>query len=426
MLADQLVLYRFPKDGLAYQLSYILEKSWDSSINEETINELKNGFYPCMQGLVEISSSHGFYGNLWHCYLTYLLVSKENSYSLGCEIKGDDGGSVSELAKMDFSVFMRLFDLKFTKLEEILDSNLDYLTHFEDKNTDGKVFNKRIRDCILDLCEALEHATTVEEFQREVEDFYHHYGVGTFGLHKAFRLDDEGNIVPIEKIPHIEFSDLIGYEDQKKRLCGNTSAFVSGKAANNVLLYGDAGTGKSSSIKAIANAYYDKGLRIIEIYKHQFRYLNNVIAQVKNRNYKFVIYMDDLSFEEFETEYKYLKAVIEGGLEKKPDNVLIYATSNRRHLIRESYADKMDADDMHRNDTVQEKLSLYHRFGVTIYYGSPDKAQYLEIVKGLKDRYQIDIDSEELELAANRWELTHGGYSGRAAQQFIDYLLGKE
>ena len=166
---------------------------------------------------------------------------------------------------------------------------------------------------------------------------------------------------------------------------------------------------------------------MIEVYKHQFQDLNDVIAQIKNRNYKFIIYMDDLSFEEFEIEYKYLKAVIEGGLEKKPDNVLIYATSNRRHLIRETFKDKEDRDEeLHTNDTVQEKLSLVARFGVTIYFGRPQKREFQEIVCQLAKRNNLNIMEEELLAEANKWELSHGGMSGRTAQQFIDYLAGKE
>ena len=175
------------------------------------------------------------------------------------------------------------------------------------------------------------------------------------------------------------------------------------------------------------NQYYDQGLRMIEVYKHQFQDLNDVIAQIKNRNYKFIIYMDDLSFEEFEIEYKYLKAVIEGGLEKKPDNVLIYATSNRRHLIRETFKDKEDRDEeLHTNDTVQEKLSLVARFGVTIYFGRPQKREFQEIVCQLAKRNNLNLTEEELLAEANKWELSHGGMSGRTAQQFIDYLAGKE
>ena len=253
--------------------------------------------------------------------------------------------------------------------------------------------------------------------------------MGRFGLHKAFRIekrDGRAEIVPITNIAHVKLSDLVGNEIQKKKLTDNTEAFVNGKKANNCLLYGDAGTGKSSCIKAIANEYYGSGLRIIEVYKHQFQDLNDVIAQIKNRNYKFIIYMDDLSFEEFEIEYKYLKAVIEGGLEKKPENVLIYATSNRRHLIRETFKDKQDRDEeLHVNDTVQEKLSLVSRFGVSIYFGSPDKKQFQKIVSTLADRYGVRMSEDELLLKANQWELSHGGLSGRTAQQFIDYLLGQ-
>ena len=150
-------------------------------------------------------------------------------------------------------------------------------------------------------------------------------------------------------------------------------------------------------------------------------------SQIKNRNYKFIIYMDDLSFEEFEIEYKYLKAVIEGGLEKKPDNILIYATSNRRHLVRETFKDKADRDEeLHTNDTVQEKLSLVARFGVTIYFGKPDKKEFQKIVTTLANRYGVEMEEEKLFLEANKWELSHGGLSGRTAQQFIDYLLGQQ
>src|SRR5699024_7009170 len=159
-------------------------------------------------------------------------------------------------------------------------------------------------------------------------------------------------------------------------------AFVEGRNANNVLLYGDSGTGKSTSIKAIVNAFYDQGLRMIEIYKHQLRDLSALISLLKKRNYRFIIYMDDLSFEDFETEYKFLKAVIEGGVETRPDNILIYATSNRRHLIKETWSDRndMSEDELHHSDTVQEKLSLVARFGLSICYERPNQKNYFNIV----------------------------------------------
>ena len=165
---------------------------------------------------------------------------------------------------------------------------------------------------------------------------------------------------------------------------------------------------------------------MIELYKHQMRKLSTIISGLKNRNYKFIIYMDDLSFEEDETEYKYLKAVIEGGLETRPDNILIYATSNRRNLIRETWNDIKDVElDKHRSDTIQEKLSLVSRFGITIPYMKPNKKEYDEIVRTLAERAGIDASEAELLLEANKWSVSHGGMTGRAAQQLIDNLIGR-
>lgn len=295
------------------------------------------------------------------------------------------------------------------------------------------MFNRRVRDRICDMSRTLAQTENSTEFMEDMVRFYKDFGVGKLGLHKAFRIehDEKGNVViaPIKRIAHVALDDLVGYEIPKQKLIENTEAFVRGRKANNCLLFGDAGTGKSSSIKGILNRYYDEGLRIIEVYKHQFKDLNQVISQVKDRNYKFVIYMDDLSFEEFEIEYKYLKAVIEGGLERKPDNILIYATSNRRHLVRERSGDKLelnDEDDLHSSDTVQEKLSLVYRFGVRIYFGAPGRREFQNIVKVLAERNGIKMPEEKLLLEAGQWELSHGGLTGRTAQQFIDHLLGRE
>ena len=269
-----------------------------------------------------------------------------------------------------------------------------------------------------------------------VTAFYKDYGVGMFGLNKAFRIkekaDGEIEFLPINNMDKVMLDDLVGYEIQKQKLVENTEAFVQGRKANNALLFGDSGTGKSTSIKAIVNEFYPQGLRMIEIYKHQFKDLSNVIAQIKNRNYRFIIYMDDLSFEEFEIEYKFLKAVIEGGVETKPDNILIYATSNRRHLIKETWNDRNDLEhggggELHRSDTMQEKLSLVNRFGVTINFSRPNQKEYFHIVTELAKRDpSITLTEQELCAEANKWELSHGGLSGRTAQQFIDYLLGKK
>ena len=380
--------------------------------------------------LIDLSASHGYEGNLWHTYLSYLLAGNENAYSLACEIRGQVEGSINEVALNDFRIFKRLFDLDLRRLDNALEINCtEVLYDYSTGDVESKVINKRISKRICELARALGEAPDVEAFKAEVTSFYKEYGVGKFGLHKAFRVVNgaEGpEIVPINNTAVVSLDDLVGYEMQKQELKDNTECFVQGRQANNCLLFGEAGTGKSTSIKAILNLYYPEGLRMIELYKHQFKDLTAILSQVKNRNYKFIIYMDDLSFEEFETEYKYLKAVIEGGLEVKPDNVLIYATSNRRHLIREKFSDRAEAeDDKHANDTVQEKLSLAARFGVSIYFGSPDRKEYDAIVLGLAKRNGITMPEPELLSEASKWEIAHGGYSGRTAQQFIDYLLGK-
>ena len=428
MRTNELMLYKNMEFGdILKDMTFLMENYENDYYNKEDLRSL---LFECVNRLLELSVSHGFEGNLWHTYLTYLLASDENAYSTSCEIVGPVDGSINEIARHDFDIFKELFDYDFQGMEKSLDAGcLNLLMDYQNVKGGGKVFNRRIRDRICDLARALASALDVDDFKDKLTQFYKEFGVGKLGLHKAFRVEHPDNagvqIVPITNIAHVHLDDLVGYEIAKKKLIDNTEAFVMGRRANNCLLFGDAGTGKSSSIKAILNQYYDQGLRMIEVYKHQFKDLNDVIAQIKNRNYKFIIYMDDLSFEEFEIEYKYLKAVIEGGLERKPENVLIYATSNRRHLIRETFRDKADRDEeLHTNDTVQEKLSLVARFGVTIYFGSPDKKEFQEIVRVLARKGGIDMPEEELLLEANKWELSHGGLSRRTAQQFVDYLLG--
>lgn len=421
------ILYRdFEQGELLEKMTMLME-----DISHPKVLYGKDGeYFACIHQLVEMAGTYGFAGNLWHDYLTYLLVNHENAFSTACEIVGPVEGTINAFAMHDFEIFKQLYDFDLKELEKIypsVDSSL--ITDYQNINEGSKVFNKRIRDRICTLAQKLAKAESTEEFMDDMVQFYKEFGVGKLGLHKAFRIDGTvtpARIVPITNIAHVHLDDLVGYEIAKKKLIDNTEAFVQGRPANNCLLFGDAGTGKSSSIKGILNQYYDQGLRIIEAYKHQFKDLNDIIAQVKNRNYKFIIYMDDLSFEEFEIEYKYLKAVIEGGLEKKPDNILIYATSNRRHLVREKFSDKEERrDDLHSSDTVQEKLSLVARFGVSIFFCAPDKRQFQNIVKTLAERHQVEMPEEELLLEANKWELQHGGLSGRTAQQFIDYLCGK-
>ena len=426
----KLVLYRdLGEDSILGKLSRIFE---DFDRGESSREELITRIYEQIKALLVLSTLYGFDKNLWHNYLTFLLLTNENSFSMTSEKVGASEGSVNHFAKGDFRIFKNLFDFDFGPIERELGIDcFSTVCSYRAIVKKERMYNKNVSEKVQAVSARIEEAGDEEEIFRIITDFYRAYGVGMFGLNKAFRiksLPDGVEFLPINNTDKVMLSDLVGYELQKKKLIDNTEAFVKGLPANNVLLFGDSGTGKSTSIKAILNEYYDQGLRMIEIYKHQFRDLSAIIARIKNRNYRFIIYMDDLSFEEFEIEYKFLKAVIEGGMETKPDNVLIYATSNRRHIIRETWGDRSDLEQdegMHRSDTMQEKLSLVARFGVTISYSKPSQKEYFQIVKELAKRCpEITLSEQELCAQANQWELSHGGISGRTAQQFINYLAG--
>lgn len=418
------------QDEILYKLGQLFEQF---EVGEYNKTELVRDINTQVKRILKVATDYGFDDNLWHNYLTFFLMMSENPFSITCEKVGASDGSVNGLVANDFRIFKKLFDYDFKPIESAL--GIDCFTQISNYKAIVKkdlMYNHNVSEKVRALSKKLEAAKDEQEFFDVVTGFYKAYGVGMFGLNKAFRieehLDGGFSFMPINNMDAVMLDDLIGYEIQKKKLTDNTEAFVQGKKANNVLLFGDSGTGKSTSIKAIVNQYYDDGLRMIEIYKHQFKYLSKIIAAIKNRNYRFIIYMDDLSFEEHEIEYKFLKAVIEGGVETKPDNILIYATSNRRHLIKETWNDRddMETDNgMHRSDTMQEKLSLVARFGVTIYYGKPTPKEFFTIVKELRKRYpEITMSDEELCAEANKWELSHGGVSGRTAQQFINYIAG--
>ena len=428
----KLIMYGdIDEDCILYQMGEIF-REFEEGTQSNAV--LIRKVYTQIKRLLTVATDFGFDKNLWHNYLAYFLITNENPFSITCEKIGANDGSVNHFARNDFAAIKNLFEYDFSEIEKSL--GIDCFTQISNYHAIEKkelMYNKNVSEKVQALSSRMEQAKDVEGFFTAVTEFYRDYGVGMFGLNKAFRIQDRTDsklvFLPINNMDKVMLSDLVGYEIQKKKLVDNTRAFVEGKKANNVLLFGDSGTGKSTSIKAIVNEFYDQVLRMIEIYKHQFKDLSNVIAAVKNRNYKFIIYMDDLSFEEFEIEYKFLKAVIEGGVETKPDNILIYATSNRRHLIRETWSDRNDVqqdEGMHRSDTMQEKLSLVNRFGVTINYSKPSQKEYFDIVIHLAAKAGIKMSEDELKAEANKWELSHGGISGRTAQQFIYYLQGQE
>lgn len=425
----RLIMYsRLGEDNILMKLSEIFERvQKGGAIDREP---LVRAVYDQVYRILDLSTRYGFDENLWECYIAFLLATNENPFSIICETVGASlDATVNTIVKQDMECFYQLFHYDFSQVQGFLGVDcFDILTHYHSMAKAENTYNKSVSDKVRVLTGELRKAENGSDFFDIVTGFYKQYGVGKFGLNKAFRVIHSGGETVLSPITHtsdVTLDHLIGYEMQKKQLIDNTEAFVAGRKANNCLLYGDSGTGKSTCIKAVLNQYYDRGLRLIEIYKHQFKDLSNIIEQVKNRNYKFIIYMDDLSFEEFEIEYKYLKAVIEGGMEVRPDNVLIYATSNRRHLIRETWSDRSDMsqDELHRSDTMQEKLSLVARFGVSINFSRPQKKGFDEIVLGLAEAEpDISMEDQELLMQANAWSLRNGGYSGRVAEQFITYL----
>lgn len=250
------------------------------------------------------------------------------------------------------------------------------------------------------------------------------YGYGVYAKNHMFYVDGLGRIVPVSHPDSIVLSDLVDYEEQRRIILDNTKALLAGKPAANILLTGDAGTGKSSTVKAVGNALCGEGLRIIEVRKDQLRAIPKVLDELSANPLKFVLFIDDLSFLKDDDNFNALKAVLEGSVTAKSKNVVIYATSNRRHIIKEKFSDR-EGDDVHRNDTMQELVSLSERFGIHITYSKPDKETFLHIVRHLASRSGIELPREELEKRAERFALERGGRSARLARQFIDGLLSE-
>ena len=397
-------------------------------------NDFVTGSAAALAGrLAAFATEFGLSGNVWQQWLTYILMMHDNAFTMACERREVlPDSTLMKLAERDLGIFMELFragDEDFDEDEKVLTLMLDYKAPYDgDCISDA---GKRIEE----LSAGLASAEDVSGFARVLTDYYSKCGSGIYGLYKAFRVDPaavaagELKLVPVTDSAEVTFDDLVGYEAQKKTLKDNTEAFVSGSYANNVLLYGDSGTGKSTSIHALMHEYVERGLRLIEVTKPDRGRLPQILSEIKKRNYRFILFLDDLSFEEDESDYKELKAMLEGALETRSDKVLIYATSNRRHLIRETWGDRSDMEyneDIHRSDTMEEKLSLASRFGVTIYYPKPGPREYLEIVRSLAARKGIELSGQELEDAARKWELRHGGMSGRTASQLITWLGGTE
>ena len=345
----------------------------------------------------EFVNSLGAYDGSFSAFLKKAVCEDENVYIKAVAKNKEVSESIKENARQELELFSYLTQLTSQML-------------FEDSGYEGyvPVFENERVDFSSVYAERLSHIE--------------YYGYGIFATAGMFRVDG-GEIIPVEAADDITAEIFIGYEKERQQVMDNTEALVMGKAAQNVLLCGDAGTGKSSTVKAVANAYFSRGVRLIELRKDQLFSLSHVMGRIADNPLKFIIFIDDLSFNKNDDCFSMLKAALEGSASAKASNAVIYATSNRRHIVKERFSERGHEDDIHHSDTVQELLSLSDRFGLVVYYSKPNKKLYLDIVHELAKREDLCIDEKELDLKAEAFALAKGSRSPRAAQQFIKGLL---
>jgi predicted AAA+ superfamily ATPase len=390
-------------------------------------NEVISQLYDVAADMVAEAERHSLSGDLWEVLFVMWIAEDENTIGHLAELGSAPAGSVTSIASQELwalhktvSATRKLID------EEDIYENLRHLKDYVPSGSGRGGIDAEAMRALVETAGAVGAARTSEEMYKSMVDFYVSNGSGLFALHRAFRWSRARSLEPLADLDGRGLGDLIGYEVQKVHLLANTETFIRGSEANNVLLFGDSGTGKSSSVRALLNepGFVRRGLRMIELSKNQLADIPEVLNIIRFRNYRFIIFMDDLSFEEFEIEYKHLKALIEGGLERKPENTLIYATSNRRNIIREVWSDrKSSSDDVHGGDTMQEKLSLADRFGLSIWYGSVGKDEYMKMVRSIAEESGVSMEPDEMERLALRWEIERGGFTGRTARQFVKHLL---
>lgn len=407
--SEKIILYKNIKnDNLILKLKKYLNNHSSAAPNLSEI----------IYDLTKISIEQVVAGDLWHNYLKKLLTDSENIFTLKAEKKLiNKNSSLYQIALHDIKIIKNLFNFSFKNIIENANGlNYSYLENFKLSNPESDNYNQEIYQQLFT-------SNSPKDCLKELINFYSNYGAGILNKSRAFYW--EKNTLKIVNNPDpISFNDLISYQKEKDKLIENTENFLNDFYAHNVLLYGDSGTGKSSSVKAILNKYYKTGLRLIEINSSQIKNLAEILEYLNKRGLYFIIFMDDLSFEEFETDYKYLKAVMEGGIESRPANTLFYATSNRRHLVREKWQDR--ESEVHENDILNEKLSLAERFGLTLMYNNPSRKEYLKIVRKLALKSDLNIKTEVLEEKALEWSQWNNGFSGRSAKQFINQLPKKE
>ena len=389
------------------------------------------------------SAAEPLVGNAWQNHLLGLLLNDENPFSLkaGFQSPGDLSPALLHATAKDLHNLQIVFCLDLNCFQSALLS-ADPITDAAGSAAwdwhqclpalnEPLPFQANLRQ---DMKTQLLEAHAWEDQITALAAYYQKAGTGLMGQFKAFRWNPEGGDQPLEGIRQpdpVSLDELIGYDLAREEVLNNTRNLMRGFQANNVLLYGDRGTGKSSTVKAILNAHAEAGLRLVEVPRSQLQDFPRIIALLRRYPQRFILFVDDLSFEDNEWNYKELKAVLEGGLEIRPANVAVYATSNRRHLIREKFSDRgiprhqAAPDEVHESDTTQEKLSLADRFGITVTFTTPDQEKYLEIVSGLARLKGLDMEPSVLRRRALQWERWQNVRSGRTARQFIDYLAAE-
>jgi predicted AAA+ superfamily ATPase len=391
----------------------------------------ENLIYDAASDMISEAERKSLRGDLWEIFFALAVVTDENSTWRACETSPMKDGLFGVIANEVWSRHKII-----TAVKRLVERDDNYAglrplsNYIPGTETQRPHAAEDTFDALLRLASVLASAYGPDDMRPALMEFRSVYGGGRFALGCAFKWDSgSGRLVPIEDIDPTTLDSLAGYDSQKRELTANTESFIRGKPSNNVLLFGDSGTGKSSSVRALLNErdFVKRRLRIIEVKQGQFSDIPDILGLVRGEPYRFILFMDDLSFEEFEVEYKHLKALIEGGLERKPDNVLIYATSNRRNIIREVWSDRAaSTDDVHGVDTMQERHSLSDRFGLTIWYPSAGKDGYISMVRAIAAELRLKLPDAGVEEPALRWELEHGGFTGRTARQFVYHLLQEE